>query len=115
MVGNMIDDLLRLIKSVAAQQEAGLGQFLSKPRTFFRLLSQSSLRLLGGDRASAGVPLADEQEQRQAKANHQRQNHSTHPGKNSFVPPDQLLESIEAAGGTGEDRFTTQMTLNVHR
>src|SRR5438094_417117 len=101
MAGNLIDDLLRFFKAVPAQCEAGLGEFLSDSSSRLRLLSQSSLFLLGGNRASAGIALPDEQIQRQAKADDQRHSDGAHRGKNRLVPPHQLLEAIEAARRTG--------------
>src|SRR2546430_1685614 len=111
---NLADDLLRFIKSVPAQQKSGLGELFTKRTAFFRLLSQTSLFLLGGHGALAGMPFLDEQIERQAKADHQSRGHATNRAKNGLVPPHQLLESVETARRTGEDRFIVQVTLNVH-
>ena len=115
MAGNLIDDLLRFFKAVPAQCEASLGEFLSEPSACFRLLSQPRLFLFGGNRPSAGVPLPEEQEKRQSKANDQGEGDGANRSKNGLVSPHQLLETVEVARRTGEDRFIAQVTLNVHR
>src|SRR5438552_1123804 len=110
---NLADDLLRFIKSLPAQEKSGLRELFTKCTALFRLLPQTALFLLGGHGALASVPFLDEQIERQAKADHQRRGHAANRCKNGLVSPHQLLKSVNAARGTGENRFIVPMPLNI--
>ena len=61
MRGDLIDDPLRFVKTVPAQEESRFAEFFTNRAVGFGLLSQTRLGLLGGHRAPAGLSLANEQ------------------------------------------------------